>query len=786
MAKAWFFGTDYNKQSFEETYKEFFSIIENIYWNCNYTENINKFNQILDSTHAKKIVNTYLKEIAAASLLNSSKIGEKEYSDFLLKIFNLADNNHPFFNSNINNGYTTLSYSIYKDIDSKLIELFLEKGADPNKTDDNKKTPLIHSVEYITPEIARLLLEKGADPNKADEDGETPLIYAVKWKKPEIVSLLLEKGADPNKAGKNGETPLIHAVDEREPEMVSLLLEKDADPNKAGKNGETPLIHAVDERGPKMVSLLLEKGADVNKADEKGNTPLIHAVDKEGAKMVSLLLEKGADVNKADEIENTPLIYLTKLRWGCKDELVDNLMWGMPDVNLKDKNGNTALYYAISDNKSEYLYYAISNNKSEYLFDAILSLKANVNDVFEKSKSSLLMIASRMDAKYFINGLIKAGANVNATDANGNNALFYFPKDIDPETLGLFKEKGVNFEHANDKGDNLLIKACQNKLPHLFHFLMDEIKVDIFHKNKGGDSPLMAAYASSKFEFVTSLLLKGADPREVDPTTQTMKTLSQLVNLTSLIYNIFEGKKVFKFKEEISDDLTETVIKIIDYKILSSQIDITNFNYKILNDNLPPKIVYDFKKLVETNFTSLIKNQLSSNELDLINNFSSASLDNKQLDQAKKILSKIAKLYEFKEDLVNSLRIYKSIGNFVKSEQILKNIITKDDENPEWYLELAELYKSNNLIEKAKKYYACALSYMDEEAKPKICNELKKISNPNNYEDIITSNFELQQNKSNTYSNISEVIKGLIPNDFDPNNNPLTAEKAQGFTFEDE
>ena len=51
--------------------------------------------------------------------------------------------------------------------------------------------------------MMQLLLDRGAGPNKTDKNGETTLLWDLKIDHKDLVQLLLERGADLNKADNN-------------------------------------------------------------------------------------------------------------------------------------------------------------------------------------------------------------------------------------------------------------------------------------------------------------------------------------------------------------------------------------------------------------------------------------------------------------------------------------------------------------------------------------------------------------------------------------------------------
>lgn len=78
------------------------------------------------------------------------------------------------------------------------IRFALWLGADPNKINPQRSTPLtqaVYSGRSNTEEIIRLLLKHGACVNLPDAYGGTPLFNAVNHEKVALISILLEAGA---------------------------------------------------------------------------------------------------------------------------------------------------------------------------------------------------------------------------------------------------------------------------------------------------------------------------------------------------------------------------------------------------------------------------------------------------------------------------------------------------------------------------------------------------------------------------------------------------------------
>ena len=84
--------------------------------------------------------------------------------------------------------------------DVEIVEVLLERGADPNVKDDNGQTPLHIAAQEGHVDVVRVLLERGADPRIADNGGHIPLDYA----KDSTIRSLLESAMRSNELRNGG------------------------------------------------------------------------------------------------------------------------------------------------------------------------------------------------------------------------------------------------------------------------------------------------------------------------------------------------------------------------------------------------------------------------------------------------------------------------------------------------------------------------------------------------------------------------------------------------------
>jgi ankyrin repeat protein len=126
----------------------------------------------------------------------------------------------------------------------KQVKALLERGANPNATDEGFDNVLGHAVSGHKLGKTQLLVKHGANVNKRDSCQDTALniiSMSVGQKSQKISMLLIDHGADVNAAGCDGWTPLMRAVVRQQLDFVKILLEKGANPKLRNFYGKTAL-----------------------------------------------------------------------------------------------------------------------------------------------------------------------------------------------------------------------------------------------------------------------------------------------------------------------------------------------------------------------------------------------------------------------------------------------------------------------------------------------------------------------------------------------------------------
>lgn len=229
--------------------------------------------------------------------------------------------------------------------------LFWEPGSDKIDSDSEENetakisatTPqnkvlsdaLFRAIRSNNKTAVKKALDSGISPNAVEcvECGSPAINEAVRSGNVEIVKLLLDAGAEVNI---HKDSPLFNAAFRRNAPMVQLLLDHGGDPNL---DDGAAFHYACTIGDVQMVEAFLKAGANVNIRDANRDVPLISAVKGDLLKTL-LPIKDEMTPEKIEASINEAPVNISVIRL---------LLSKGADPNAKDSGGDTALYYAASN-----------------------------------------------------------------------------------------------------------------------------------------------------------------------------------------------------------------------------------------------------------------------------------------------------------------------------------------------------------------------------------------------------------------------------------------------------
>ena len=192
-------------------------------------------------------------------------------------------------------GYTPLAEAVLQKSKAAILTL-LAKGAKLETRDVEGRSPLMFASNV---EILELLLEKGADPRATDKSGMSVLMHLVAEDDTDdgaLVARIINRGVDVNYQSRDGNSAIWLATTLGSEAILKRLLEKGANPNLSLPDGSSPLMLAAQDGNEAAVRLLLARKADPNLKTKSGLTALKLAVKRKHAGIVRLLKKVGAQL----------------------------------------------------------------------------------------------------------------------------------------------------------------------------------------------------------------------------------------------------------------------------------------------------------------------------------------------------------------------------------------------------------------------------------------------------------------------------------------------------------
>jgi ankyrin repeat protein len=215
--------------------------------------------------------------------------------------------------------------------------------------------------------------------------------------------------------------------------------------DKAGQNKlNSALIKAVRGCDLPLAKKALAAGADVNACDESGESVLFFLDD---LPMQKMLLAAGADTDFQNKDGQTPLMLAILLQ----DFDFIEILAAKTNLELKDKNGRTALHYAVDMNATT-------------IMQTLLAAGADVNSQDRRGETPLMLALGAWDMDMEgINALLACSPDFEIEDEWKYTALTHAIRSGETERVQALADMGVNFLLPDDDEGVILAELEDDK-----------------------------------------------------------------------------------------------------------------------------------------------------------------------------------------------------------------------------------------------------------------------------------------------------------------------------------
>jgi len=448
-----------------------------------------------------------------------------------------------------------------------------------------RKPFFVLAAKYGSVKIVNYFINKGININIKDKDEiKTALIYASENGHIEVVKLLIENNAKLDESGKGGINALIGATKNNHLEIVKLLLwkilegrknitnEKEIEDynnrylNKKDDMQKTALIWAAISGYTQIIKLLIESGANLNEKDAEKKTALMNAAyygKVESTKtIIDEIVKNRKKIKDKDKIIKYNNEYLnikddyegkTALMWAIhygdlkRLDILKIIIETGANINEKDKNGNTALMLAVTNNN-------LTNIIRLLFIKLLIDNGANLDEKNDEGKTAIIL-ASQMGNIEVVELLVKNGANIDEQEEITShniarrNALMRAIENNYIKVVELLINNGANLSVSDALGDTPLMLAIHDNNVEIVKLLLEKIiknrekikdknQIEQYNnkylntRNHFGKTALMLAALQNNIEIMDLLIKSGAD----------INAEGGDYNKTALIYAAEEGK----------------------------------------------------------------------------------------------------------------------------------------------------------------------------------------------------------------------------------------------------
>ncbi|KAJ6255373.1 molting protein mlt-4 [Anaeramoeba flamelloides] len=271
---------------------------------------------------------------------------------FFLKHFDGTNVNTVFEGKTIFGHFLSICYH-HGQID-EIVQLFLQKGANPNQMGKNGSTLLntfARSCSHITLKSVKLFHQYNGDFNKKDSGNQTAFHLLCKNYSTtnEAIKFCIEEGIGDIKVTNFAKANAFHMICDSHKDLglIKLCLAKGADANQRDMYGNTPFSNYChySRIDIDVFKYFLDHNANINHTSSNYPTPIVHQLILSNPKteIIKLCFEGGAKINDQDYNNNSTFHHICKQIKPTYD-LIRLCIEMKGDINLRNRNNETPFF----------------------------------------------------------------------------------------------------------------------------------------------------------------------------------------------------------------------------------------------------------------------------------------------------------------------------------------------------------------------------------------------------------------------------------------------------------
>lgn len=234
-----------------------------------------------------------------------------------------------------------------------------------------------------------------------------------------------------------------------------------------------------------LIGSLLAIGADVNWKDElrDGESGLHTAAEKNYMELLELLLAYGCDVNIKNNINNGKTPLMVACLCGHEDIARRLCQVSSIEINARDEDGRTALYWAVVGNQPSCV----------NMLRDVVGVNWNVRTEYSTSPLTRAVECGRAGILQILLSVPPSNLDLNVTDSSGRN-IAQIAVEVDggdrQRCVELLSRDGrVDWNKRNSQGDTPLHFCLKNDKTEMARCLINTPGVDLDIADSDGQYP---------------------------------------------------------------------------------------------------------------------------------------------------------------------------------------------------------------------------------------------------------------------------------------------------------